>query len=199
MGLRIDAALPELREAFGKLSDYAKSLGMTIHVLGTGGVRTQADTALYKSYRAADYAVAVAKNPALARIPIGQWRPIADFGKSFHNYGAAFDIEFGSGTLPGTEGYVSERDGLYGFTRDFALETLGEYAQSIGLRWGGNFKASQTTGPDPVHFELAMTLDAAKARWAATGPHSPAGFITWAALGIAFGFGLLILLLRKFA
>lgn len=199
MGLRIDAALPELREAFGKLSEYAKSLGMTIHVLPTGGVRTEADTVLYKSYRAADYAVAVAKNPGIAGIPIGQWRPIANFGSSFHNYGAAFDIEFGSGGLPGTAGYVSEHDGLYGFTRDFALESLGEYAQTIGMRWGGNFKASKTTGPDPVHFELNMTLAEAKARWAATGPHSPAGFITWTALAIALGFGFLILILRKFA
>lgn len=198
MGLRIDAALPELREAFGQLSDYAKSLGMTIHVLGTGGVRTEADTALYKSYRAAEYALAVAKNPATAKIPIGQWRPIANFGSSFHNYGAAFDIGFGSGTLGGP-GYVSEKDGLYGFTTDFALESLGEYAKTIGLRWGGNFKASQTSGPDPVHFELDITLAEAKARWAATGPHSPAGFATWSALAIAFGFGILILILRKFS
>lgn len=183
MGLGIDKALPETQDAFRQLKAHADSLGMTIHVLATGGVRTQSDTALYMAYRAADYAAECAVNPATRHIPIGQWRPIAPYGHSFHNYGAAFDIAF---------------DELGDYSYDDALASLGGIASVFGLRWGGTFAKTETSGPDPVHFELDISLDEAKARWAATGPHSPAGFVTWAALAVTIVIGVIIFLFKRY-
>lgn len=137
----ISSALPQLIAAEAALHARANSLGIDYRIADYGGVRTQADTILIMGYRAADYAAAIARNPSVANIPINVWRPIAPFGSSFHNYGAAFDVLI-TQTPPG-------------MTEASALSTLKSIASSVGLR--------SNVPNDPPHFELPITLAQAKA------------------------------------
>lgn len=144
----ITDALPELRAAEAALRAKADALGIGYRIADFGGVRTLADTSLILGYRTADYAVAVARNPSLASVDINDWRPIAPFGSSFHNYGAAFDVLITSTPA--------------GMTAAQALTRLKSLAPSVGLR--------STVPNDPPHFELPITLEEAKARWGKPAP-----------------------------
>lgn len=135
--------LPELRAAEQRLRDLAFRAGLVYTVADFGGLRSQADTVRILKYRDDDYALYLRKlAPGKTPIPKNAWRPIAPWGSSFHNYGAAFDVSMVRGTLA----------------------QLGALASAAGLRWGGTFR-----NPDGPHFELPLTLAAAKARWEAQG------------------------------
>jgi hypothetical protein len=153
MGIRnsIAGALPALVTGHDQLLTRAHALGIDFDVANFGGVRTFADTVLILAYRAADYAAAVAANPSLVNTPINTWRPIAPFGSSMHNYGAAFDVVI-TKAPPGE-------------SSDSALQQLKGIAPEVGLR--------STVPNDPPHFELPMTLEQAKALWEAQGNAQP--------------------------
>lgn len=137
--------LPELAVAEAKLRALAAARGLVYTVADFGGVRSEADTTRILKYRADDYAVYVAAQKKAGRVPVSidVFRPIAPFGSSMHNYGAAFDAEMVRGTL----------------------EQLGALAPQAGLKWGGTF----TTRKDFPHFELPISLADARAKWAARG------------------------------
>lgn len=139
--------LPETVDAFNALDQYARSQGIAIAIADYGGVRTQADTTQILEYRQNDYNAAVAAGKIPATMTLDQFRPIAPFGSSYHNYGAAFDI-----TIQARPASMTAYD---------ALALLGAYAPAIGLRWGGYF-----SNPDTPHFELAISLDDAAQRYA---------------------------------
>jgi len=139
----IAGALPQLLAGEAALRQKANALGIDYRIADFGGVRTQADTLLIMGYRAADYAAAVAANPAIAGTPINVWRPIANFGTSYHNYGAAFDVLITKAPA--------------GMSFDLALAKLKALAPSCGLR--------SNVPNDPPHFELPISLDEAKRLW----------------------------------
>lgn len=107
---------------------------------GDGGAtfRTESDTTRDMRNREIEYAAYAAKtaNP----LPINTWRPIAPYGKSFHNYGAAADwkiIKNGGRT-------------------DAAIERIvADEAPACGLRSGLSFN-------DGKHIEVALTLAEAR-------------------------------------
>lgn len=148
MGIRnsIAGALPQLIVAHDALLARAHAMGIDFDIADYGGVRTFADTVLILSYRAADYAAAVLTHPSTANIPINTWRPIAPFGSSMHNYGAAFDV------------IITQGGGD-------ALDRLKAIAPQVGL--------SSSVPNDPPHFELPISLDEAKAAWDAQGNAEP--------------------------
>lgn len=151
-------ALPELRAAYDQLTTFGLAHGISFRVADFGGVRTQADTTLIKSYRTADYQQALNAGAIKPDTTVQQFRPINDFGSSWHNYGAAFDVFI-----------VSKPAGL---TEYDAKKQLGSFAPTLGLRWGGRF-----TNPDTPHFELAIPLSEAKARYAAMTGQPAAGVL----------------------
>lgn len=138
--------LPETAIAYNALDAYARSQGISIAVADFGGIRTQSDTTKILGYRQDDYNAALNAGLIAPDTTLQQFRPIAPFGSSYHNYGAAFDVKVVAWPSSMTQ---------YG-----ALKMLGAYAPSIGLRWGGTF-----TNPDSPHFELAITLADAKQRY----------------------------------
>jgi hypothetical protein len=148
-------ALPELQTAYQCLSDAGAAQGITIDVMDTrpsmgemvSVVRTEQMTADTLAIRQADFTQAVASGQIPADTTLQAFRPVAPFGKSWHNYGAAVDVD------------VVARPG--GMSLDGAYAVLGGLAGSCGLRWGGKFSS-----PDPAHFELDMSLAAVTAMWA---------------------------------
>lgn len=147
----IDAALPALRAGYNQLQARANALGITFTIADFGGIRTQADTVLIMAYRAADYAAAIVADPSVSNTPINDWRPIAPFGSSYHNYGAAFDVKITSAPA--------------GISFDDALQQLKLAAPACGLR--------SEVPNDPPHFELPISLDEARAQWQALGNTTP--------------------------
>jgi hypothetical protein len=139
-------ALPELIAAEQRLRKNATNHGITYVIAEFGGIRSQADTTQAMKYREADYAVyranARAKNQTV--LDINTFRPIAPFGNSWHNYGAAFDVFV---TV------VPE-----GRTQQWGLDILKLAAPSAGLR--------SNVPNDPPHFELPVSLSTAKDKWA---------------------------------
>lgn len=178
-------ALPELRAAYDKLASIVAPLGITFHVAAFGGTRTEADTLLILGYRRADYEAAILRDPDVASVPIETWRPIAPYGSSFHNYGAAFDVVIDSDAELESSAYATMQDD--------GKATLGYYASQCGLRWGGNFPQDRL---DPSHFELDISLAAAKLRWSQS-PHLPFGFTSFVALLALVAVALLFHILRN--
>jgi hypothetical protein len=152
--------MPETAAAYDALDRYARSIGISIAVANYGGLRTEADTNRILQYRVDDYADARSRGAIRPDTTLQQFRPIAPFGKSYHNYGAAFDINI-----------VARPSNV---TVAQALAKLGAYAPQIGLRWGGTFHDADTP-----HFELAVPLATAQSRYRASAPTSilpPLGF-----------------------
>lgn len=143
-------ALPELRARESSLRALAAAEGITYDVAAFGGVRTQADTTRILTYRDNDYAVYVAKARANGKVPVSkdEYRPIAPFGSSFHNYGAAFDAEITGAPK--------------GVTFDAALSRLGALGAKAGLVWGGVWARPKTDRP---HFQLAYGLAQVRDMW----------------------------------
>lgn len=131
--------LPQLQAAERKLRDYASKQGIVYEIAAFGGFRTEADTARILKYRDDDYAVYVSNAQAAGKTPLPkeQWRRIAPYGRSYHDFGGAFDIQI--------------KQAPAGVTFSAALAKLGALAPLCGLRWGGEFG-------DAVHFELATSL-----------------------------------------
>lgn len=140
------AALPELVAAMQTLARLAGDRGIRFAIADFGGLRTQADTVTILGYRDTEYGIYAAQMRQAGKVPlpINQWRPIAPYGTSYHNYGAARDITITA--KPAT------------MTAAQALAVVGSLAPQAGLRWGHSF------GDDP-HFELPITLDEARRRW----------------------------------
>jgi len=158
----LTGVLPELVIAHDQLVQALNDRGISVRIANYGGIRTQADTTKILNYRADDYQHDLASGVIPATLSIDEYRPIAPFGSSYHNYGAAFDLEV-TGTPSGVSSY-------------HALQIAGALAPSFGLRWGGgpDFPANRK---DPPHFELAIPLSDARARYNAfsvdTGPGLP--------------------------
>lgn len=157
MSFSLVGELPELTAAIEKLAQLAAAQGIEFATADFGGVRTEADTTRILGYRADDYAAAQRQAKLDGRVlpPIEQWRPIAPFGSSYHNFGAARDLRITKAPA--------------GVSSNSALARLGAIVAThpdVGLRWGGgpSFPANRK---DPPHFELAISLAEAKARWQA--------------------------------
>jgi hypothetical protein len=142
----LSGTLPQTQNAYAGLASYASSNGITIGIADFGGIRTQSDTTTILADRQNDYNADVAAGRISADTPINKYRPIAPFGKSYHNYGAAFDV-----AIIARPSSMSE---------DGALALLGGYAPNLGLTWGGTF-----SNPDPDHFQLDVSLDDAMAMY----------------------------------
>jgi hypothetical protein len=140
--------LPELVIAHDRLTQALTDRGISVTIANYGGLRTQADTTKILTYRTNDYQHDLAAGLIHPSLSIDEYRPIAPFGSSYHNYGAAFDLQV-TGTPSGVSSY-------------HALEIAGQLAPSLGLRWGGgpDFPANRK---DPPHFELAIPLSEARA------------------------------------
>lgn len=149
----LNGALPELQTAYDALDRYARSIGISIGVANFGGIRTEADTTKIMQYRVDDYAAARNAGTIRPDTTLQQFRAIAPFGSSYHNYGAAFDVEI--------------RARPSSMTIATALAKLGAYAPNVGLRWGGNFRSANAPNGDQPHFELPITLAQAQARYRA--------------------------------
>jgi hypothetical protein len=145
-------ALPELRDREKKLRALASAEGIGYEIADYGGIRTQADTTRILKYREDDYKVYASKERAAGRTPrpIDEWRPIAPFGSSFHNYGAAFDVRI-----------IKAPQGMTFVT---ALSRLGVLGGKAGLVWGGLWSDKRN---DPPHFQLSTGLTQARERWEA--------------------------------
>jgi hypothetical protein len=175
--------LPETQRAESALRKAAATLGITYTVAKFGGLRTEADTTRIMGFRDTDYAKYVADlkrtAPTKTPLPKARWRPIAPFGSSYHNYGAALDLTIL--TRP------------QNMTAAGALAALGALAPQFGLRWGGTFSLARR---DPPHFELAIPLPEAKRLWLARNPSAgvarPGGSAVPLLLVVAF-VGLIVL------
>mgnify|MGYP001580514253 CR=1 FL=1 len=145
---------PELTAKIEELRALALLDGIQFDTAPFGGVRTEADTVRILKYRDDDYAkyeaACAAQSPPRAPTEKALWRPIAPFGLSMHNYGAARDVKI-----------VKKPDS---FSEAEALRRLGSLAPQCRLRWGGTFQKKI----DPPHFQLPITLSAANARWTPT-------------------------------
>lgn len=186
----VSRMLPEMQRAEHALRAAAAAAGITYTVADFGGLRTEADTTRILDYRATDYAAYVRdlkkRKPDATPLTIDKWRPIAPFGSSYHNFGAALDLRI-----------VSRPTTLS--TDAKALAKLGALAAACGLRWGGNF----ATKVDPPHFELAIPLSEARRLWAASNPPgavtraSPAGAVSATLLVLVVVAGLALALAIK--
>jgi peptidoglycan L-alanyl-D-glutamate endopeptidase CwlK len=116
-----------LRAARGAFAAYRRDEALELIVTGT--LRTwEEQDALYEQ----------------GRFRAGPIVTNARGGKSWHNFGRAFDVAFRCG------GKVSW---------DGPWEELGELGESIGLEWGGRFSS-----PDRPHFQHRSGLTLAQAR-----------------------------------
>jgi hypothetical protein len=154
----IVGALPALVYNYGELQAYALSRGIAFQIADYGGLRTRGDTALILKYRDDDWRVWANANPVKAAQTTKEaWRPISPWGKSMHNYGAAFDIEIVSAPA--------------GMSKLAALNVVLDKGEDLGMASGRDFN-----NPDPPHLELrfdgtspgATALAAAKAEWQRT-------------------------------
>jgi hypothetical protein len=142
-------SLPQLIASEAKLHQFALSRGIDYVIAKFGGRRTQKITDLIMQYRRDDYAAAVKKNPALAKVPIEKYRPIAPYNLTRHKFGSAFDIVLTR--LP------------KGMSSSAAMELLGDYAEKYcNLRWGGHFPEDRI---DVKHFELTPPMATLEVAW----------------------------------
>lgn len=171
----IAGARPELVARESLLKARANALGIDYRIADFGGVRTEADTVLIMAYRLADYAAAVAANPSLVNTPINVWRPIAPFGSSLHNYGAAFDV------------LITKAPS--GMSFDTALSRLKALAPSVGL--------SSSVPNDPPHFQLPITLNEARDQWGNASSSNTADVAAASSAFLVVGVTLALIFLRR--
>lgn len=134
-------ALPAMEELWDALVDATGAAGVVIAVADYGGYRTAADTAEILNIRDSEYSDYLAHGGTMAE---NAWRPIAPFGKSFHDYGAARDIAI-----------VSKPANMTGLA---AVATVDAIAESLGLETGASYG-------DPLHVQLPIALDEAQGEW----------------------------------
>lgn len=144
---------PELTRKIEALRALAEADGIFVDTADDGGVRSEADTIRDLKYRDDDYAVyvrALAKShPGQTPTPKEEWRPIAPYGLSLHNYGCARDLK------------IIKRPAS--FSEAEAYRRIGSHAPACGLRWGGTFVKAKRV--DPPHFQLDLNVIDARARW----------------------------------
>lgn len=149
----INGALAALVFNYGELTAQMAAQGITFQIADYGGLRTRADTTTILKYRDDDWNAAVRSDPTLPqRTTKESWRPIAQWGSSMHNYGAAFDVEVLT-TPPG-------------MSRLTAMNVIHDAAEDMGMVSGRRFG-------DSPHIELgfpgappgAAALAAAKTAW----------------------------------
>ena len=118
---RIKKLRPEMQKKVEMLFKYAKGKGWDLTL--TSGFRSTAEQEkLYKEYQ--------------AKLKKGQHpSPVAEPGKSRHEYGCAVDLKIGSTSA----------------NSDPRMKDLGAYAKSIGMRWGGDWKGDRR---ECWHFEI---------------------------------------------
>ncbi|MGH9884107.1 MAG: hypothetical protein ACREBE_01160 [bacterium] len=176
MTVRVDA-LPELVDAWRELEQLAGEEGITLAIADFGGFRTAADTSLILSYKQQDYDAYAARERGAGRSPLpitGPWedgssRPIAPFGQSYHDYGAARDFVI-----------VGRPAGMSVSEAELRVDDLAEY---LGLDTGRSYG-------DRRHVELPISLQEARDRWAEYSANSISpGTAVW--LLIALGVGVL--------
>lgn len=174
MTIRLDA-LPALVTAVNNLNALVAGYGISSTIADFGGTRTQNDTTTILAYRDQDYATYKANGGTLS---LSAFRPIAPWGKSYHDFGAARDLVFSG------NGYMTDAD---------AQNIAGELAADVGLKWGGFF-----ANADPAHFELNESLAQAQQDWSTyTGgtmlPHddAPSGLLTIALVAAVLALPLL--------
>lgn len=139
-------SLPQLSLAYQLLEQLAAKVGVSFQINDFGGFRTPAITALILQYRQQDYAAAIAAGEISPGETVDTFRPIAPYGQSWHDYGAAFDVS--PIAWPASESY------------DWAVAQLGALAPAAGLVW-------PLPSTDPAHFQLPISLDEAAADYAA--------------------------------
>jgi hypothetical protein len=172
----LTGVLSELAQKYTLLEQraLASPLAIRFTVAPFGGVRTQADTTKILTYRDNDYAVYVRAflkaHPGRTPMPKNDWRKIAPFGSSYHNYGAAFDVEITE--VQGMDVHVTDRDGT-GPAPIWHADS--KYAQSLVdqsivrlAHMGIAIGLARVTG-DPPHFQLPYSLTEVRAKWLATG------------------------------
>ena len=146
---------PELTVALERLATLAAPDGIEFTTADFGGVRTEADTIKILKYREDEYALYVKalakKDPAKVPMPINEWRKIAPFGKSMHNWGAARDLKPTKWPVGKTFQWAHDR-----------LDTLCETDPQLkaALKLGDYFN-------DEPHVELRITLEEARHRYIA--------------------------------
>lgn len=175
----IAKALPQLIHAEQQLAEKAAAHGITYSIAEFGGVRTEADTTKILKWREQEYPAYVKQIRDAGKTPLAieKWRPIAPFGNSYHNFGAAFDVR------------ITKKPA--GMTTDAALALLGSLAPSCGLKWGHAF------GDDP-HFELSGPIGTWRSAWAEMGKQPGVGAAPITVVGVLAIAGLLLLgLMRK--
>lgn len=141
----LDGTLPQLQQAVAKLEQLAAGRGISVELNRFGGYRDAATTQQILYYRQADYDAALESGEIPPSETIDQFRPIAEFGTSFHNYGAAADLS--PLAWPASESYA------------WAVQQLGQLAPAAGLR-------QPLPATDPAHFELPVSLDQAQQLYA---------------------------------
>lgn len=148
--------LPEFASDLAQLAQLAAAQGIQLGFNSYGGFRDQATTQLISKYRDQDYAAYLKQllqtNPLATPLPIDQWRPLVPFGQSFHNFGAAADLN--PIVWPPALG-----------TRTDALNVLHQLAPLTGLRF-------PLPTSDPAHVELAEPLATVQTRWLLQGANA---------------------------
>lgn len=179
MSVRLEA-LPELADLWLELEHETAAEGIGIAIADFGGFRTAADTALILEYKQDDYDAYADRERRAGRTPVpitGPWedgssRPIAEFGKSYHDYGAARDFKIVSKPASMT-------------TQAAELRTAA-IAESIGLRSGSSWG-------DRWHVQLPITLEQAREMWddyaGSSSSSSGAASMTAVWVAVAFGVG----------
>lgn len=142
--------LPELTKAMAELGAYAAAEGIEFTTADFGGVRTEADTVKILKYREDEYALYLKKLPAgTTPMAINEWRKIAPFGRSMHNWGAARDLK--PTKWPAGKSFQWAHD---------RLDAIIEKHPELGLKIGDYFN-------DEPHVELKISLDEARRRYIA--------------------------------
>jgi len=181
MSIRLEA-LPELEERWAQLEELAADDDIELGIADYGGLRTAADTAEIIGFKNADYAAYAAAARAAGRVPVpitGPWdngnaRPIAPYGRSYHNYGAGRDF-----TIVSHPAWLSLGD---------AIARVQELAESVGLRSGRAFD-------DDYHLELPISLEEAAAAWAQySSSHGSTTTTTVVLVGLALTVGAITVL-----
>ena len=143
---------PELTAAMERLAVLALPFGVEFTTADFGGLRTEADTVKILGYRDAEYALYLKKLPeGETPKPINEWRKIAPFGKSMHNWGCARDLKPTKWPKGKTFQWAHDR-----------LDALCETDPTLKatLKIGDYFN-------DEPHVELRLTLDEARHRYIA--------------------------------
>jgi hypothetical protein len=153
-----------------RLARLAIAEGITFTTADFGGVRSEADTTRILGYREAEYAKYVAAKKAAGQTPvaIGVFRPIAQFGKSHHNYGAARDVRpltykgkvVATIGFPGVPAKIVDPAGFQ--AAHDRLDVLAEADPVLK----GTLKIGDYFNDEP-HFELRISLDDARKRYLA--------------------------------